>query len=81
MPCILVGWGFNVSQVRIQRRGAGVRTPWKITKNIGFLGNSGSDSHKITKLPSQHLMLGHHRYTSETPFKWRFAGEPLMTRL
>ena len=23
-------------------------------------------------------MLGHHRLASETPFKWCFAGEPLM---
>ena len=28
---------------------------------------------KITKLPSQHSMTGHHRPASETPFKWRFA--------
>ena len=33
---------------------------------------------KITKLPSQHSMLGHHRPASETPFKWRFAGRPMM---
>ena len=26
-------------------------------------------------------MLGHHMATSETSFKWRFAGEPLMARL
>ena len=25
-------------------------------------------------------MLGHHRITSETPFKWRFAGGPMMVR-
>ena len=25
-----------------------------------------------TKLPSQHLMLGHHLPASETPFQWRF---------
>ena len=33
---------------------------------------------KITKLPSQNLMLGHHRPASETPFKWRFAGVPII---
>ena len=26
-------------------------------------------------------MLGHHRQTSETPFKWRFAGGPMVARL
>ena len=26
-------------------------------------------------------MLGHHRYDSETPFKWRFAGGPMLVRL
>ena len=23
-------------------------------------------------------MFGHHRHASETPFKWRFAGGPMM---
>ena len=35
---------------------------------------------KITKLPSQQSMLGHHWHASETPFKWRFAGGPMMAR-
>ena len=26
-------------------------------------------------------MLGHHRSTSETPFKWRFASGPMLVRL
>ena len=26
-------------------------------------------------------MLGHHRHASETPFKWSFAGGPMMARL
>ena len=50
-------------------------------KNIGFLSNTGPDRIKITKLPVQHSMLVHHRPASETPFKWRFAGGPLMARL
>ena len=49
-------------------------------KNIGFLDNNGPDPLKITKLPIQHSMLGHQRPASETPFKWRFAGGPLMAR-
>ena len=39
-------------------------------KNIGFLSNTGLDPLKITKLSSQHSMLGHHWHASETPFKW-----------
>ena len=26
-------------------------------------------------------MLGHHQHASETPFKWRYAGGPMMARL
>ena len=26
-------------------------------------------------------MLGHHQHASKTPFKWRFAGGPMMARL
>ena len=55
--------------------------PLKIHKNIGFLSNIGLDPLKITKLPSQHLMLGHHWHASETPLKWRFAGGSMMARL
>ena len=44
-------------------------------KNIGFLRNTGLDLLKITKLPSQHSMLGHHRHASETPFKWRWLAD------
>ena len=65
----------------------GVRSPpWKITKIYGFFktfltcSNTSSDPLKITKLPIQYSMLGHHRPASETPFKWHFAGGPLMTR-
>ena len=50
-------------------------------ENTGFLSNTGPDPLKITKLPIQHSMLGHHRPTSKTPFKWRFAGGPLIARL
>ena len=44
-------------------------------------GNTGPDPLKITKLPSQHSMLGHHRYASVTPFKWRFVGGLMMALL
>ena len=50
--------------------GAGVRTPpphpGKLQK-YRFPSNTGLDPLKITKLPSQHSMLGHHRPASETP--------------
>ena len=44
----------------------GLDPPWKITKNIGFICNSGQDPWKITKLPSQHPMTVHHRPASKT---------------
>ena len=55
--------------------------PLKNHKNIGFLRNTGLDPLKITKLPSHHSMFGHHRHASETPFKWCFAGGPMMARI
>ena len=58
----------------------GVRTPLENYKNIGYLSNTGPDPLKITELPIQHSMYGHYRPASETPFKWRFAGGPLMAR-
>ena len=55
--------------------GQGVRTPLKNHKNIGYLSNFGPDPlKKITKLPSQHSIFGHHRPASETLFKWRSLG-------
>ena len=60
--------------------GSGPPTPTKNHKNIGFLSNTGPDPLKTTKQPSQHSMLGHHRHASETPFKWRVAGGPMMAR-
>ena len=45
--------------------GEGVWTPLKNHKNIGFSSNIGPDPLKISKLPSQHSMLGHHRHASE----------------
>ena len=59
----------------------GSRPPLKNHKNIGFLSNTGLDPLKITKLPSQHSILGHHQHTRETPFKWHFTGGPMMARL
>ena len=57
--------------------------PWKITIMQGFLHVAilVRIPCKTTKLPSQHSMLGHHRPSSETPFKWRFAGGPMMAHV
>ena len=67
---------FSPSQnhARIQREG-GSGGP---AKAIEFLSNREPDPWKTIKLPSQHSILGHHRPASETPFKWRFAGGPMM---
>ena len=50
--------------MRGSRGGGGMGSgppPLKIHKNIGFLSNNGPDLLKITIVPSQHSMLGHHR--------------------
>ena len=57
--------------------------PWKIAK-IGFLSNTGPDPLKITKIPSLHSMLSHHRPAIETPFNGvSLAGRwwPTMVRV
>ena len=41
----------------------------KITKNIGFLSNTGPDPIEITKIPNQHSMLDH---------CWRVDGGPII---
>ena len=66
-----------------QERGLGVRTPTPLEnhKHIGFLSNTGPDHLRITKPPSQHSMLGHHRHASERSFQGCFAGGPIMARL
>ena len=54
--------------------GGGVWTPpEKSHKNIGFLSITGPDPMKITKLPSQHSMLG----IIGTPAKRHLNGVPL----
>ena len=42
--------------------GHGVRTPVKNHKNIGYYSNTCPDPLKITKLPSQYSVSGHHRH-------------------
>ena len=64
-----------------KRDGTGGQDPLKNHKNIGFLNNTGPDplkNHKATKPDSK---LVHHRLSSETPFKWCFAGVLMMVPL
>ena len=35
---------------------------------------------QLKSQPRQHAVFEHYRPTSETPFDWRFAGGPMMTR-
>ena len=55
-------------------------SPLKIMKNM-VSKHTGPFPFIITKLPSQHSMLGHHRHASETLFKWCFAGRPMIGRI
>ena len=52
--------------------------PLKNHKNIGLLSTTGPDPLKNHKASKPASMLGHHPHTSEPPFKWRFAGGPMM---
>ena len=61
--------------------GTGGPDPLKNHKNIGFLRNSGPDPLKNYEATTPDLKLGHHQNASETPFKWRFAGGPMMARI
>ena len=65
-------------------RGGGqeVRTPTlKNQKNIEFPFNTGGDPPKNYKATKSAFNIGHHRPTSETPFKWRFAGGQIIAHV
>ena len=77
---------FETSFFMSGSRGGRGELPLKNHNNIVFFILLVRISWKITKPPSQHLMFGHHRPASETPFsetpfKWRFAGGPIMAHL
>ena len=76
--CDSLNQAIGGSRVGDSGSGPPAAPPTKKYKNIGFLSNTGQDPLKITKLQSQRSMLGHHRHSSETPFKWRFAGVPML---
>ena len=65
----------------IQKGGAEVLDPLKNHKNIGFLSNTVLDPLENHKAYRPAFRVGQHRPASETPFKWRFAGGPMMVRL
>ena len=65
--------------VRIQRE-IGGPDPLKNHKFIGFPSNTGQDPLKITKLPSQHSMVGHYWPASETPFQLRLLASRKIAR-
>ena len=60
---------------RIQRGDRGSGPPLKNHKKYRVFKQYGS------KLPSKHSMSSHHRHASESTFKWRFTGGPMMARL
>ena len=63
--------------VHAQIQRGGPPPTWKITKNIFFLAILVRIPWEITKLPSQHSMLGR-RHTREMPFKWHFTVGSMM---
>ena len=50
-------------------------------KAFGILSNTGPDPRTNTNVPIQHPMFGHYRPPFKTPFKWHFAGGPIMASL
>ena len=82
---LCVRWSRNISDKyllsdachrRIQREDRGSGPPEK-SQNIGFPSNIDPDPLKITKVPSQHSMVGHW-HASKTPFQRRFADGPMV---
>ena len=58
--------------------GRGSGPPLKNHKNIRFLSNTGPDPMKNRKATKPAFNMGHHQHASETPFKWRFVGGPMV---
>ena len=58
--------------------GGPIPPPLKNHKNIGFPSNTGPDPLKITKLPSQHSVLGHHPHASPMAFRWQADDGPVI---
>ena len=61
--------------------GQGVQTPPEKSQNIGFPSNTGPDPLKNHKATKPAFNVGPPSAASETPFKWCFAGGPMMAHL
>ena len=48
--------------------GRGSKPPTEKSQKFRVFSNTGPDPLKITKLPSQNSMLGHHRHARKMPF-------------
>ena len=56
-------------------------SPLEKSQKYRVFSNTGPDFLKITKLSSQHSVLGHHRHARETPkmvLCWRANDDPLI---
>ena len=58
----------------------GVRNPLKAHEKLGFLSKAGPDPLKNRKATKPEFNARPSLGASETPFKWRFTGEPMMGR-
>ena len=54
--------------------------PTKRRKALGFLSKSGPDSLKNHKATKPEFNVEQSSARKRTPFKWRFAGVPMMAR-
>ena len=71
----------SVQSIRGSIGGAesGPPPPLKKHKNIRFRINTGPNPLN-NHISCKHSILGHHCHADKTPFKWRFAGGPMMAR-
>ena len=61
--------------------GQGFQTPPlpEKSQNIGFLSNTGRDHMKNHKATKPAFNVGSSSAHQENPFKWSFAGEPMLS--
>ena len=55
-----------------------LKDPFLRSALIGFPINTGPDPLKNHKATKPEFNFGHHRHANEKPFKWIFAGGPMM---
>ena len=61
--------------------GTGGPDPPEKSQKFRIFSNTGPDPLKNHKTTMPEFNVGHHRHTSEAPFKWGFTGGPMMARL